>query len=310
MSQLDLNTLSNKPVAYFSNKNPAACIGLTMTFYFGAPGEPGKRQALVKCINHYLQQAKGQLQFYAVAGDKRHRTLKPGENPNPDLLAKMQDTDITLDFEAGGADEGVANPWSIGSLARGVTNPHYMGYLLLSYPASMLNQMGVQGFSKQFVAICNALHVEHAYAGLGLIIPFDVAGSRAAHGVLGEAAMQWPGLDAYNLTTTSIHCRHGIKSINFLTAISHRIQSKAGGTEAILANAGSQVLSCPYSNGTVFQAGHEPQIGAPNQPPEDYVALGRALKAARAPFEDSMFDDPAGQDDEAFTQRWLARFDG
>ncbi|WP_062263057.1 type VI immunity family protein [Endozoicomonas arenosclerae] len=310
MSQLDLNSLSNQPVAYFPRGNPAACIGLTMTFYFGAPGEPEKRQSLVNCINHYLQQAKGKLRLYAVAGDKRHRILKTGENPNPNLLVKMQSTETTLDFEAGGADEGIAHPWSISSLARGVTYPNYLGFLLLSYPASMLEQMGVQGFAQQFVTICNQLRVEHAYAGLGLITPFDVGGRSAAQNVIGDALMRYPGLDAYDLSGVMIHCRNGIKSINFLTAVSHRLLAKAGGTDAVLANAGSQILSCPYSNGTVFQAGDEPQLGSPNKPPENYIALGKALKEARAPFDDSMFDDPAGQDDEAFTQRWLARFDG
>ncbi|KEQ16438.1 type VI immunity family protein [Endozoicomonas numazuensis] len=310
MTQLDLNTLSNQPVAYFPTGNPAAYAGLTMSFYFGAPGESEKRQSLVNCIQYYLQQAKGQLQLYAVAGDKRHRTLSPGENPNPELLAKMLDTDITLDFEAGGAHEGIAHPWSISSLARGVTYPNYLGFLLLSYPASMLEHIGVQGFAQQFVTMCNQLQVEHAYAGLGLIFPFDVGGRNAAQNIIGDNLMRYPGLDAHDLSGVMIHCRNGIKSINFLTAVSHRLLARAGGSDTVLANAGSRVLSCPYSSGTVFQAGHEPQIGAPNQPPEDYVALGRALKAARAPFEDSMFDDPAGQDDEAFTQRWLARFDG
>ncbi|MGI9283270.1 MAG: type VI immunity family protein [Endozoicomonas sp.] len=310
MSQFDLNTLSDQPVAYFSQGHPAARIGLTMTFYFGAPGNADKRQALVSSIQHYLQQAQGHLRSYAVIGDRRFRKLQPGDIPDQDLLENMLDTDTIFQFEAGGETEGISYPWASAALAEDVTNPHYLGYLLLTYPASMLNKMGVQGFAQLFVSICNSLQVEHAYAGLGLILPFDVGGMRAAHGVLGEAAMRWPGLDAYNLTTTSIHFSDGIKSINFLTAVSHRIQSKAGGTEAILANAGPRILSCPYSNGTVFQAGYEPQMGAANQPPEDYVALGKALKAARFPLDDSLFDDPAGQDDEAFTQRWLARFDG
>ena len=310
MPSIDLKTLSDQPVTYFTDGNPAARMGLTMTFYFGAPGEPGKRQALVNCINHYLQQAEGHLRSYAVMGDKRFRKLRPGDTPDQELLKKMLDVETVFQFEAGGENEGNAYSWASVALAEEVTYANYLGYLLLTYPASILDQIGVQGFAQQFVTMCNQLKVEHAYAGLGFVFPFDVGGSNAAQDVIGDALMHYPGLDAYDLSGVKIHCRNGIKSINFLTAVSHRLLAKAGGTDAVLANAGSQVLSCPYSNGTVFQAGHEPQIGAPDQPPEDYVALGRALKAARAPFEDSMFDDPAGQDDEAFTQRWLARFDG
>ena len=50
-------------------------------------------------------------------------------------------------------------------------------------------------------------------------------------------------------------------------------------------------------------------------PPKHYVALGRVLKPIRAPYSDVMIYDPAIEDQmsdghDAFTQRWLARFDG
>ena len=313
-----LQDYADKPLAYFPSGNPAARLGLTMSFYFGAPGTFARRQALVHCIKQYLAQADGMLRIYAVKHDRRYRKLTAGENPDPALLDAMINPAMTLEFEATGAErEDMSHLWSINALAEDVERATYLGYLLITYPLAMMQTEGtsLQTFIRQFVSFCEVLQVEHAYAGLGLILPIDSAAGRAARRLIGPIAIGCPGLDVDDPTGISIHCEEGIKSVNFLTAISDRLLARVGGAEALAAQAGPGITKYRYSTGAVFQAGQAPEVGydphAPEgRPPEYYVALGRVLKALRAPYRDTLIYDLAGGDNKAFTQRWLARFDG
>jgi hypothetical protein len=132
--------------------------------------------------------------------------------------------------------------------------------------------------------------------------------------------MRFCALDVNDPSGTSIHCEHGIKSINWLTAVSHRLLERVGGAEAAAKAAGPEIVVHPYSNGAVFQAGESPQIGDSQQGliPPAYVALGKELKSLRAAYPDRLVTaplnfGPLAPDENAnkvFTQRWLARFDG
>ena len=313
-----LQHYADKPLVYFSDGDPAARLGLTMSFYFGAPGTLERRRALVQCIKQYLHQAEGMLRIYAVKHDRRYRKLTSGETPDPALLDAMIDPTKTLEFEASGAErEGISHYWSIGALAENVERSTYLGYLTLTYPLSIMQAGGwtLQTFIQQFVSFCDVLQVQHAYGDLGLVLPFDAGGTSAAHKVIGTIARNCPGLDVDDPTGVSNHCEEGIKSVNFLTAVSDRLLVKAGGAEAVAAQAGAGVTLYRYPAGAVFRAGPAPEVGYDpraheGKPPEHYVALGRVLKPIRAPYRDTLIYDPLGGDNKAFTQRWLARFDG
>ena len=318
-----LQDYAEKPLVYFPDGDPAARLGLTMSFYFGAPGTLERRRALVRCIKQYLHQAQGMLRIYAVKYDRRYRKLAAGENPDPVLLDAMIDPAMTLEFEASGAErEGISHYWSISALAENVERATYLGNLILAYPLSIMQVSGwsLQAFTQQFVSFCDALQVEHAYSGLGLVLPFDVDGTSEAHKLIGTLAINRPGLDVDDPAGISIHCEEGIKSVNFLTAVSDRLLARIGGAEAVAAQAGPGITMYRYSTGAVFQAGPEPDIGYDPQtrrgvPPKHYVALGRVLKPIRAPYPDVLIYDPTIADQmndshDTFTQRWLARFDG
>ena len=307
--------LDDQPLVYFPDGDPAARIGLTMSFYFGHPNDIERRRTLVHCIKQYLQQAEGLLRTYAVKKHRTFLTLKSRENIDPALLDEMIDPSKVLEFLASGAErDGMSHSWSISAYASTDDSPGALGCLWLTYPLSILqtDEAPPRIFTGQFVSLCNALQVEHAYGGLGLILPFDVGGMSAALQVVGAVAMRFPGLDVDDLTGVIIHCEQGIKAVNFLTAVSDRLLAKVGGAEAVVAQAGQGIEMHRYSTGAVFQAGPVPQLGDSQQGliPDRYVALGRVLKPLRAPYPDTLLDDPAGKDNKAFTQRWLARFDG
>ncbi|MGF1462173.1 MAG: type VI immunity family protein [Maricaulaceae bacterium] len=302
--------LSAAPLLMFEGSNdPALLAGLTMSFYFNRPDNAQRRQAILACIREYLDQAKGQLRYYAINLEKRNRTLKDGQTVDEVALAKLLDTDRTLEFEASGDVDGSAShPWSIAALAHNApVRPSYLGYLWLTYPLSVSGSL--DGFIKQFISFCDRLEVEHAYGGLGFIVPSSVGGMNAAAKIAGETAMRLPGFDLDHLTGVSIYCEHGIKCVNFLTAVSDHWLEKVGGGQAVLDQAGDLVSMYRYSKGYVFRAGAAPDTGEQGPPPA-YVALGRALKPIRAPYPARLLSRPDLPDGEALTQDWLARFDG
>lgn len=306
--------LDEQPLAYFPDGDPAARIGLTMSFYFGAPGRVERRRALVHLIGQYLHQAQGQLRTYALLRDRTYRPFPPHDKIF-ELGARMTSVpqEEPFSFEASGAErEGISHSWSIAAFADDVERATELGFLLVTYPLTILEGAPPRIFTQQFVSFCNKLQVEHAYGGFGLILPFDVGGRRAARQVVGEVAMRFPGLDVDDLTGVSIHCEQGIKSVNFLTAVSDRLLAKVGGAQAVATQAGAGIEVHRYDTGAVFQAGPVPQIGDTTRGflPDRYVALGRALKPLRAPYPNALVYDPTGKDNKAFTQRWLARFDG
>ena len=318
-----LKGYADKPLAYFPSGNPAAQLGLTMSFYFGAPGFPERRRALVQCIQQYLHQARGMLRIYRIRGDRLYRKLESDEMPNVHRIIERSESKSSFWFVASGAErEDMSNLWSINTLAEDVERSTYLGHLLITYPLTIPQTQGMslQTFIRQFVSFCDVLHVEHAYFGLGLILPLDPAARRAARRAIGPIAINRPGLDVDDPTGISIHCEEGIKSVNFLTAVSDRLLTRVGGAESVAAQAGPDITMYRYSTGAVFQAGSGPDIGYDPQTrmgvsPKHYVALGRVLKPIRAPYPDVMIydpaiDDPMSDGHDAFTQRWLARFDG
>ncbi len=309
MTTFDYSTITQEPVSYFSDGDPAARLGLAMEFYVGGPGQGKRIEAAAKSVEIYLKQSRGKLRQYMLNQHRQMQTLNDGENIDVSLIYEMADPENTFQIQAG-IEEDKVGFWSLGAYLNTVMRQNYLGKLLITYPFSFLEKVSLKGFIQQFVSMCHEMEVEHAYAGPCFILPFNVDGMDAAHEVIGSQLFNYPCCNAYNLTTTGIQFREGTKSIAFLTAVSNRILEKAGGAQSVLANAGQSTLSCPYSNGVIFQAGNVPQIGSPDFIPQEYINLGRALKPTRAEFAKTLFYDPNGKDNKAFTQRWLSRFDG
>ncbi|MGF1463051.1 MAG: type VI immunity family protein, partial [Maricaulaceae bacterium] len=180
MSEI-VTSLSDDPMLWFErSKKPALRAGFTMSFYFNRPDDAQGRQAILACIREYLEQAKGQLRYYAINLEKRNRTLKDGQTVDAVALAKLLDINRFLDFEASGDVDGSAShPWSIRAAAhKAPAPPKYLGYLWLTYPLSVSGSL--DGFIQQFIRFCDRLEVEHAYGGLGFIVPSSVGGMDAA----------------------------------------------------------------------------------------------------------------------------------
>ncbi len=306
----------------FPDGDPAARVGLRLDFFFRRLGEAGLRAALAGCIEQYLALAGDRMILYSVAGDRQYRKLKPGQRIDPARLRAMIDPGGDFLLQASAAEEGIAQHWAINAMSSPVKfREDELGYLIAYLPPTALENAPPRSFTKLFLGFCDALAVEHAYGGLGWVLPFDPGGRRGALDLpaLAEQAWRFCALDVNDPSGTLLHCKQGIKSINWLTAVSRSLLERVGGAEAVARAAGPEIALHPYGNGTVFQAGAAPQIGDRDQGlvPPAYVALGKALKPLRAAYPDVLLEAPpsfgpappgesAGK---AFTQRWLARFD-
>jgi hypothetical protein len=128
-------------------------------------------------------------------------------------------------------------------------------------------------------------------------------------------------------------CRdHGIRTVNWLTAINADLLEKVGGEETVRRVAGADVQAMPYSRGSIFVAGPSPEIGDIGQGnfPRAFSSLGRAVAPLRADIPNAWLDAPAGyvappgftsksgwgqaEPEELpslhYTKTWMARFDG
>lgn len=306
---------------------PMARIGLRMEFFFQGQSAPARR-ALLEIVEQYAAAAGGALRRYIVEGDRRHRTLAPGQALDLSRLrdrVDKPDADWAIDLSA---EPGIQHPshWSLATLASA------RGTLLLHFPLSAFEQSAPGTFRGLFARWCRALEVSHAYAGLGFVLPVEVGNNDAALRRIGPWAQRFVGLDTDLAATTALWCRDGIRCINWLTAVNGTWLERAGGAAGVLAGAGAAVTALDYGRGSIFVAGASPQIGdaSVGQVPADYVALGAALKPLRAAYPSTIFNAPPGYHvpdgytaqlgwsaakphelaDALYAQRWLARFDG
>ncbi|MCX7110681.1 MAG: DUF3396 domain-containing protein [Proteobacteria bacterium] len=307
----------------FPDGRPAARIGLRLSLYFRHLGEAELRKSLVRCIEHYLSLAGDRIKLYSFANDRQYRKLKPGQHIDTEKLLAMINPEKEFEFDASAADEGFATHWALSAMSSQIKfREDELGYMLAYLPFTALENAPTRSFTKYFLHLCNVLAVEHAYGGMGWVLPFDLGGHNGALNLPEFAQQAWRfcALDVDDPSGTMLHCRDGIKSINWLTAVSNRLLERVGGADAVARMAGHEIIVHPYSNGSVFQAGANPQIGDSYQGliPPAYLALGKALKPIRAAYKDTLLHAPTNygpvptgeSPNKVFTQRWLARFDG
>ncbi len=308
--------------------DPMGLIGLRVSLYFSGGHEIATRQALMRIIDQYVDFSGGRIQLYQEAGDRRFRSASaasPVDLSSSRAAAQARMTPLGL-FLSGSEDVGKASHWSLVSIAT------YDGYLLMHFPLAAFEGAQPHTFRKLFQQWCTELNVQHAYAGLGVVLP---TGGRAMHAAIKHCTpvvSRFIGLDLDYPNATGRSCKNGIRCINWLSAINSKWLEKVHGAETVLRIAGTSVSSMPYGSGTIFIAGEAPQIGdvEKNLLPQEYMALGRAVAPLRVDYKDWLFEPPPGftapdgftasfipgrveHEDLAryyYTQQWMARFDG
>lgn len=308
--------------------DPMGLIGLRVALYFSDGYEMARRQALMRIVDQYVAFSDGRIQLYQQGDERRPRTASASQPVDLTLTraattARMAPWGL---FLSGADDIGKASHWSLLSVAT------HAGYLLMHFPVTAFEGAQPHAFRKLFQQWCSELNVQHAYAGLGVILP---TGGRSMYAAIKHCApvvSRFIGLDVDYPNSTARSCKDGIRCVNWLTAINSAWLERVHGADTVLRIAGETVTSMPYDNGTIFVAGPTPQIGDVDNGivPTAYAALGRAVVPLRAPYKDWLFEPPPSlmvppgftvsnatgpveHGDLArhyFTQRWMARFDG
>lgn len=306
---------------------PMARVGLRMAFYFNNGYTRELRRELLKIVEAYLAAAQGRIQAYQRAGDRRRLPASPA---NPVDLGRLRDR--VDDFQTPWAIEmsaeeniSVASHWSLQTVAS------QNGYLLVHWPLSHFTAAPRHSFRTLFQDWCSALNVQHAYAGLGFVLPVGGNDMSSAIDHCGLYATRFVGLDLDYPITVAARCRAGIRTVNWLTAIDAERLARVGGAGTVLRLAGGEVESLEYGAGTIFVAGQAPQIGdtTAGNFPDVYKRLGRAVAPLRADIPEAWFLPPPGFTAPAgftsrsgaadaepeelpglyYTKSWLARFD-
>ena len=306
---------------------PMAKIGLRAEFFFGNGYGPELREPLMAIIEQYLAMSSGRIQAYQRAGDRRRLGASP---KSPVDLKPLQSrvremgTPFAIEMSAE-SDPAVASHWSL------VTVANHAGYLLLHLPVSEFEGAPEHSFRNLFQKWCSDLNAVHAYAGLGLVLPVGGRSLTAAISRSGPYLTRFVGLDADDPISTSIWCRNGIRTVNWLTAINSEFLERVGGEQEVLRVAGSEVHAMPYSKGSIFVAGASAQIGAVEKDnfPTAYRSLGRAVAPLRVDIPLATLDAPPDyQAPDGFTSKsglrdaepdqlpalhytkaWMSRFD-
>jgi hypothetical protein len=306
---------------------PMARVGLRAVFYVGNCYSKEMRQQLMALVDEYLAMAGGRIRAYQRAGDRRRLTASPTKPVDLDRLRERVtnfQTDWAIEASAE-EDINVASHWSL------VTVADDAGFFLVHFPLAAFKAGAKETFRTWFQRWCNALNVEHAYAGLGFVLPVGGTSMYAALKQLGPVATRFVGLDLDYPVSVANRCREGIRTVNWLTAVDDRRLGKVGGAQTVLNVAGPEVSSLKYSKGTIFVAGEAPEIGdrEAGKVPAAYGQLGRAVAPVRAPIPEIWFTPPEGyevppgftsksgwRDAEPeelpalhYLQTWLARFD-
>jgi hypothetical protein len=271
---------------------PMARVGLRAVFYLGNCYSKEARQPLMAAVEEYLDMAGGHIRAYQRAGDRRRMSAGPNQPVDLERLRERV-TNFKTDWgiEASGEENiNVASPWSL------VTVADDMGSLLVHFPLSAFPIGSRETFRGLFQRWCSSLNVQHAYAGLGLLLPVGGTSMYAAIKELGPVATRFVGLDLDYPNTISRRCRDGIRTVNWLTAIDQKRLARVGASETVLRLSGPEVSSMPYSQGTIFVAGQAPEIGdtEAGKLPQSYVRLGRAVAPLRADIPETWFNPPPG----------------
>lgn len=306
---------------------PMSRVGLRAAFYLGDCYSKEARKPLMAVVEEYLAMAGDRIRAYQRAGDQRRKVAGPGRPVDVERLReRVMNFETSWAIEASGEEDiNVASQWSM------VTVADHEGYLLVHFPLEAFKAGTAETFRRLFQRWCSSLNVQHAYGGLGFVLP---VGGRSMYGAIkemGPLATRFVGLDLDYPNTIARRCRDGIRTVNWLTAIDERRLARVGGAETVLRVAGPTVAAMPYSRGTIFVAGDAPEVGDTDagKSPAAYHQLGRVVAPIRCDIPEKWFDAPPGYEaPPGFTsksgwsdaepeelpalhylKKWLARFD-
>lgn len=309
------------PGALLTKEGPQDYVGsvlaITGTLFFNDAHLPEVREAICTCFDEYQTIAKDHLTWLwreePPEGPDKMAYAKA--KPLREMIKRMDEDDL-LSFtyisgkQAHDADEwefDVAGMrgWEAKMVVRGTSA------LRFSLPLLYVEE-NPTAFQALFVSFATRLKAIHGYGGHGLVL----SAVRMKDNQPFEAflADKLNGLDVGHPVGGATHAHEGIKTVSWLTAVSHNIVQKIGGLSTIRSELPMDWFALyDYGAGLVIQAGPKPEAAPVDADPKPArLALpNMLLKDARTPKVSLHFTSANGEPRIIgwAAEQWLKRFD-
>lgn len=283
------------------------CVALTVYF-------EGRIEDHAPGIEHFyvtaLARVGEHLRFYQTDSMKKPKPIKKS---SADAMAALMHfgAKVPVFYKLFVESEDAAQAASRFSITVQANRLTRAGALRLAIPVDE-----VLGHEDRFVALARELTRTLALASGYGGFSFNRAEESDLQGTgnVRSAALshRWYGIDVEDLSGTVSAIPHGLKSAGWLTLVGSKLLDRLGGSDALAAVLPPEVILHPLPFGVLIQAGPRPLLGDVNRG-EDlplYRAVGRVLAPIRAPSHPRyLFKEALSNEDEGWTQKWLARFD-
>ena len=283
------------------------CMALTVYF----EGTVEEHQA---GIQHFyttaLERIGADLRFYQTDSMKKPKPVKRGSAEAMRALMHVG-AKVPVFYKLFVESEDAAQAAPRYSIAIQANRMLRAGALRLAMPVEE-----VLGREQDFVALAAELTRKLAFTSGYGGFSFNLAeeSDLQSIGKVRSAALshRWYGIDVESLSTTIYAVRQGLKSAGWLTLVGSRWLATLGGTEALTAVLPAAITVHPLPSGVLIQAGPRPLMGDVNRQEDlgPYRAVGRVLAPIRSPEHPRyLFKEALENEDDGWTQQWLARFD-
>lgn len=308
------------PGGLLTKQGPQDYVGsvpaITGTLFFNDAHTPEAREAICACFDEYEAVARMHLTWLWRAEPREgpDKVAYPKAKPMRDMVERMKENDLVSFIYTSGEQPHDAGEWEFQVFGRRGWEAKMIvrGTSALRFSMPLLYvEENPRAFQAMFISFARRLKAIHGYAGHGLVLSAPRENDNQPFEAYLSAMLN--GLDVGDPIGGSRSAHQGIKTVSWLTAVSHDMVAKVGGMSTIRSELPRDWFAIyDYGAGIVVQSGPKPQAAPSDQPkPASLVLPNMLFKEVRAP-EVSVHN--ASKDGEPriigwSAAQWLKRFD-
>jgi hypothetical protein len=226
-------------------------------------------------------------------------------------VGQLKEYDSLLCKLNGADDISQASPYNLAALLKFRKKFYQIGFITACVPFAFIEQQPPGFFRKMVLQWCEKLRPLHGYAGIYIALSADRGEAISNEPLVYPLVKRFPGIEFDSPVDISLHCKKGIKGVNWLTVLSDKFVSNLGGVDALKDGLDDTCPLYTYPGGAVIQAGPYPQLGDLEKGIrlKDYQKVYKLVKPVQAEYDDIIMRTPKNVDADAFAQQWLHRFE-
>jgi hypothetical protein len=310
----------NVPGGLLTKQGPQDYVGsvpaIAGVLFFNGAHLPQVREDICACFDEYRAMAEAHLTWLyredppegpAKSAYSKAKSLR-------EMLARM-DEDDALSFQyISGVQAQDAGPWEfqVHGVPAWRVKMGGWGLCALRFSMPLLHvEENPTAFQALLVSFARRLRAAHGYGGHSLML--SVARYDENQAFEAYLTSKLRGFDAGNLVSGAVNAHLGIKTVSWLTVVSHELIEKVGGMSAIRSELPMDWFALyDYGAGIVIQAGPSPEAAPVDAPmPARLVLPNMLFKPVRTPKVRLHF---ASAESEPrligwAAEEWLGRFD-